>query len=115
MVRASGRLSVTGGLATSAELDDRLAAQFLEIVLADALALLRHELALDVGARHRIALDAARTADRDQRHALVYLSRTGRLAGGRIADFLAVVAGELVRQPPSDIADDHVLQSFRQV
>src|SRR5262245_33542570 len=108
-------MSVTGSLATSAVLDDRFAAQFLQILLADALALLRHELALDVGARHRITLDVARSTDRHQHHALVDLGRTRRLAGGRGTDFLAVVASELACHPPSDIADDHVLQPLRQV
>src|SRR5258707_10964333 len=103
MVTASGRTSVNGLLATSAVLDDCLAAELLQVLIADALGLLGHELALDIGTGDRITVDAPCRADRDQRHALVDLRRRGRLAYGRVADFLAVVAGELVRGPSADV------------
>src|SRR5579872_3500978 len=113
MVSASGRNPVTRRLSASAILDDRLAAEFLQILVADPLCLLSHQLVFDVVARDRIADDAARRTDCNQLEAFVDLLRVGGLADRRVLDFLAVGTGEIARGSPAEVLDDNVLEPFR--
>src|SRR5262245_42456086 len=115
IVRASGRGSVTRPLSASAILDNRLAAEFLQILVADALGLRGHQLVLGVVACDRIAGDAPRRAYRDHLDAVLDFMRGGGFAGRCVLYLLAFVARKIADGPPADILDDHVLECLRPI